>query len=294
MPKSKSPFDDLSSALSRGALQGSLRDKAASVLSDPAADKAIAAGRNTAASRALDSVSGIRDAMSDLTGTASAAAQASVMKDMASHTALASSTLQADRSVAKALDAITCGAIPGTAVHALAAGKIGSTAGYKSSLGDTAASILGKVIDPFAGETDSTALSQANHKLPTGARTPARGYASPRRSVLDEIGGRVSPVPSSSATRASVNREAQEPAPRSDATASPTQVSFVPVASVSDIGKRVRERRKAMGMTQQRFADLAGVGRRFLVELEQGKPSLEIGRVLAVCHAAGIKLGFPA
>lgn len=62
------------------------------------------------------------------------------------------------------------------------------------------------------------------------------------------------------------------------------------VHSVADIGKRVREARRKMGMTQQRFADLAGVGRRFLLELEQGKATLEIGRVLAVCRAAGIKL----
>lgn len=64
------------------------------------------------------------------------------------------------------------------------------------------------------------------------------------------------------------------------------------VQSVADIGKRVRAARRAMGMTQQRFADLAGVGRRFLVELERGKPSLEIDRVLAVCKAAGIGLAF--
>ncbi len=62
--------------------------------------------------------------------------------------------------------------------------------------------------------------------------------------------------------------------------------------TVADIGTRVRAARRAMGMTQQRFADLAGVGRRFLIELEQGKPSLEIGRVLAVCKAAGIALSF--
>lgn len=62
------------------------------------------------------------------------------------------------------------------------------------------------------------------------------------------------------------------------------------VRTVADIGRRVRQARKEMKMTQQRFADLAGVGRRFLIELEQGKPSLEIGRVLAVCQAAGLKL----
>lgn len=64
------------------------------------------------------------------------------------------------------------------------------------------------------------------------------------------------------------------------------------VRSAADIGRRVREARRAMGMTQQRFADVAGVGRRFLVELERGKPSLEIGRVLAVCQAAGLRLAF--
>jgi y4mF family transcriptional regulator len=66
------------------------------------------------------------------------------------------------------------------------------------------------------------------------------------------------------------------------------------VSSVHDIGLRVREARRAMGMTQQRFADLAGVGRRFLIELEQGKASLEIGKVLTVCQAAGIRIGFIA
>ncbi len=74
------------------------------------------------------------------------------------------------------------------------------------------------------------------------------------------------------------------------ATALPVPDPAMIVQSVADIGKRVREARRKMGMTQQRFADLAGVGRRFLLELEQGKATLEIGRVLAVCRAAGIKI----
>lgn len=73
---------------------------------------------------------------------------------------------------------------------------------------------------------------------------------------------------------------------------SPTTKNNDTIRSVTDIGRRVREARQAMGMTQQRFADVAGVGRRFLVELEKGKPSLEIGRVLAVCQAAGLKIAF--
>jgi|GEM_PF-1523164 len=64
------------------------------------------------------------------------------------------------------------------------------------------------------------------------------------------------------------------------------------IESAADIGKRVRAARRTMGMTQQRFADLAGVGRRFLIELERGKSTLEVGRVLSVCKAAGIRLRF--
>lgn len=64
------------------------------------------------------------------------------------------------------------------------------------------------------------------------------------------------------------------------------------IDSVADIGQRVRAARRTMGMTQLRFADLAGVGRRFIVELEKGKPTLEIGLVLKVCNAAGVKLKF--
>jgi len=45
-----------------------------------------------------------------------------------------------------------------------------------------------------------------------------------------------------------------------------------------------------MKLSQQDFADLAGVGRRFVSELESGKPTLEIERVLRVCKAAGIDL----
>ena len=66
------------------------------------------------------------------------------------------------------------------------------------------------------------------------------------------------------------------------------------IHSVLDIGTAVRSARKANGLTQQEFADLAGVGRRFLSELEAGKPTLEIGKVLKAAAAGGIKLTFDA
>ncbi len=62
------------------------------------------------------------------------------------------------------------------------------------------------------------------------------------------------------------------------------------ILSPIDFGACLREARKAMGMTQQQFADAAGVGRRFVSECESGKPRLEFGKVIQVASAAGIDL----
>lgn len=51
------------------------------------------------------------------------------------------------------------------------------------------------------------------------------------------------------------------------------------------IGEFVRQRRKANRMTQRELGELAGVGVRFISELERGKPSLRldvVNKVLAV------------
>ncbi len=63
-----------------------------------------------------------------------------------------------------------------------------------------------------------------------------------------------------------------------------------PIDSPAALGARIRAARRGMNMNQQRFADLAGVGRRFLSEVEAGKPGAEFGKVLACCAAAGIDL----
>lgn len=62
------------------------------------------------------------------------------------------------------------------------------------------------------------------------------------------------------------------------------------IGSVSDLGPLIRKSRKAMKMNQAEFAAHAGVGRRFLSELEGGKPSLEFDKVLACAEAAGVSL----
>ncbi|MDX2259840.1 MAG: helix-turn-helix transcriptional regulator [Hyphomicrobiaceae bacterium] len=66
--------------------------------------------------------------------------------------------------------------------------------------------------------------------------------------------------------------------------------SAIAVSTAPDIGLLVRSVRKERKLAQQELADHAGVGRRFLSELENGKPTLEIGKVLAVLATCGIEL----
>ena len=66
--------------------------------------------------------------------------------------------------------------------------------------------------------------------------------------------------------------------------------SQAPIRSVSDLGQFIRLVRHERSMTQQELADMAGVGRRYLLELEAGKASVEFGRALQVAAALGIDL----
>jgi transcriptional regulator with XRE-family HTH domain len=52
----------------------------------------------------------------------------------------------------------------------------------------------------------------------------------------------------------------------------------------------VRARRKAMKMRQDEVALATGVGRRFLIDLEAGKSSCQLGRSLLVAEGVGLRL----
>ena len=57
-----------------------------------------------------------------------------------------------------------------------------------------------------------------------------------------------------------------------------------------EIGQAVRRARKAMGLRQDALAAAAGVGLRFLVDLEKGKPTVQLDLTLAVLQAVGLDL----
>lgn len=60
--------------------------------------------------------------------------------------------------------------------------------------------------------------------------------------------------------------------------------------NVTAIGAIIRVERKALGLRQDELAAASGVGLRFLVELERGKRTVQMGKALYVLAALGCEL----
>lgn len=60
--------------------------------------------------------------------------------------------------------------------------------------------------------------------------------------------------------------------------------------NVATIGQIIRDERKELSLRQDELAAASGVGLRFLVELERGKPTVQMGKVLDVISALGCEL----
>ena len=60
------------------------------------------------------------------------------------------------------------------------------------------------------------------------------------------------------------------------------------------IGELVKNTRKNMGVTQKNLAMTSGTGLRFIIDMEKGKPTCQLGKVLTVLHTLGIKTEFTA
>lgn len=56
------------------------------------------------------------------------------------------------------------------------------------------------------------------------------------------------------------------------------------------IGRTIRETRKKLGVTQKDLALTSGTGLRFVIDLERGKETCEIGKALRVLQTLGIRL----
>ena len=66
--------------------------------------------------------------------------------------------------------------------------------------------------------------------------------------------------------------------------------SLARIRSAVDLGAIVREQRKRLALKQLDIAGLGNTGNRFIVELEQGKPTVQLQKVLDVMDLLGLEL----
>jgi len=57
-----------------------------------------------------------------------------------------------------------------------------------------------------------------------------------------------------------------------------------------DLGSWIRERRKALGLDQVELAERVGASRRWLIQVESGKPGASFGLLLRTMHALGMRM----
>jgi len=60
--------------------------------------------------------------------------------------------------------------------------------------------------------------------------------------------------------------------------------------TTQQIGRTIRDTRKQLGVTQKDLALTSGTGLRFVIDLERGKETCEIGKALTVMQTLGIRL----
>ena len=95
------------------------------------------------------------------------------------------------------------------------------------------------------------------------------------------------PLPDAYTRRREQDNASEGQATRPEAAPGPDGVE---ITSPEALGRLIRSVRERRNLSQQSFADLAGVGRRFVSELENGKSTLELGKVLKVTGTAGISI----
>lgn len=62
------------------------------------------------------------------------------------------------------------------------------------------------------------------------------------------------------------------------------------ISSVSDLGQIVLGARKEQGLTQVDISGLAHTGNRFVVDLEKGKPTIQMQKALDILALLGLEL----
>jgi HTH-type transcriptional regulator / antitoxin HipB len=62
------------------------------------------------------------------------------------------------------------------------------------------------------------------------------------------------------------------------------------IRDAKTLGQVIRQQRRCLKVTQRDVALTSGTGVRFIVDLEKGKPTCQLGKALEIAWALGLKL----
>ena len=62
------------------------------------------------------------------------------------------------------------------------------------------------------------------------------------------------------------------------------------IENATQFGAAIASARKTLGLTQRELALAINSGERFIVELEAGKPTAQLGKAFAAAQAVGLRL----
>jgi len=66
------------------------------------------------------------------------------------------------------------------------------------------------------------------------------------------------------------------------------------IRNPTELGAFIRDRRSQLGLDQAELAGKAGTSRKWLIEVEQGKPRAEIGLILGTLKTLGVSVDLQA
>lgn len=55
-------------------------------------------------------------------------------------------------------------------------------------------------------------------------------------------------------------------------------------------GKRVREARKSKGISQEKLAEMAGIDRSYMGNIERGEKNITLKKAYEICDALGVEI----
>jgi y4mF family transcriptional regulator len=62
------------------------------------------------------------------------------------------------------------------------------------------------------------------------------------------------------------------------------------IQDAQSLGQAIRQQRRHLKVTQRDLAMTSGTGLRFIIDLEKGKPTCQLGKALEIVRTLGLKL----